>query len=89
MLGAEHRRRLHSAYPLAAEVLEAEHRLSADPGEEPSVKQLTADSFHAAQAGAKVVAVDLGASIDVAAQLPESVRTMQAHASSCLRGGKL
>lgn len=128
MLASGHRLRLRAAYPLAAEVLESEHRSSAVPDEEAAVKQLTADSFayeweqfgalrdewaknfadymqphpveslvgqtvldvgtgsgrhsfHAAHAGAKVVAVDLGASIDVARRnLPESVLTVQADA---------
>jgi len=40
-------------------------------------------SFHAAQAGARVIAVDLGASIDVARRnLPDSVLTVQADAEA-------
>jgi SAM-dependent methyltransferase len=131
MLSAEHRRRLHSAYPLAAEVLGEPSGLPARRADsEAAVKQLTADSFayeweqfgalreewaknfadymrphspeslasrevldvgtgsgrhsfQAARAGARVVAVDLGASIDVARRnLPTSVLTVQADAEA-------
>jgi 2-polyprenyl-3-methyl-5-hydroxy-6-metoxy-1,4-benzoquinol methylase len=131
MLSAEHRRRLHSAYPLAAEVLSELSDLPARRADsEAAVKQLTADSFayeweqfgalreewaknfadymqphspesladrevldvgtgsgrhsfQAARSGARVVAVDLGASIDVARRnLPSSVLTVQADAEA-------
>lgn len=131
MLTPEHRQRLHTAYPLAAETLSRHTGPPAQrPDAEVTVKQLTADSFayeweqfgslreewaknfadymrphtvqslsgkevldvgtgsgrhsfHAARAGASVVAVDLGASIDIARRnLQPQVLTVQADAEA-------
>lgn len=130
MLTSEHRQRLATAYPLAAEVLGRVDSPAQRPDTEALVKQLTADSFayeweqfgglrdewaknfvdymrphtpeslagravwetgtgsgrhsfRADQAGARVVSVELGASIDVVRRnLQRSVLTAQADAEA-------